>query len=116
MTALRVFEALHAAVFSRLPQAPLSLDPEAAAVWDVRNVLAEEKRRVSWGGWEGRRLCVWGGWVGLSEVEQLGWGGGVSSKCVGGQCSAGCHRPPCQWTQLQQCGMCATCWLRKSGG
>jgi hypothetical protein len=50
MTALRVFEALHVAVFSRLPQAPLSLDPEAAAVWDVRNVLAAEKRRVSRGG------------------------------------------------------------------
>lgn len=47
MTALRVFEALHAAVFERLPQAPLSPSPEAAAVWDVRNVMATEKRRVS---------------------------------------------------------------------
>lgn len=47
MTALRVFEALHAAVYARLPQAPLSADPEASGVWDVRNVLAAEKKRVS---------------------------------------------------------------------
>jgi hypothetical protein len=46
MTALRVFEELHKQVFERLPQAPLSAQPEAAAVWDVRNVLAAQKRRV----------------------------------------------------------------------
>jgi hypothetical protein len=46
MTALRVFEMLHAQVFERLPQAPLSAQPEASAVWDVRNVLAAQKRRV----------------------------------------------------------------------
>jgi hypothetical protein len=45
----------HAAVFTRLPQAPLSLVPEAAAVWVVRNVLAAEQRRVSW---EGRLLFL----------------------------------------------------------
>lgn len=49
MTALRVFEALHAAVFARLPQAPLSTDPSACAVWDVRNVMAAEKKRVGEG-------------------------------------------------------------------
>jgi hypothetical protein len=48
MTALRVFEALHAAVYARLPQAPLSAEPEASGVWDVRNVLAAEKKRVSY--------------------------------------------------------------------
>jgi len=47
MTALRVFEALHTSVFARLPQAPLSAEPEAAAGWDVRNVMAAEKKRVS---------------------------------------------------------------------
>lgn len=46
MTALRVFEVLHATVFERLPQAPLSAQPEASAVWDLRNVLAARKRQV----------------------------------------------------------------------
>jgi hypothetical protein len=47
MTALRVFEVLHAAVFAALPQAPLSTAPLAATGWDVRNVMAAEKQRVS---------------------------------------------------------------------
>jgi hypothetical protein len=46
MTALRVFEHLHELVFARMRAAPPTAAPDAAAGWDVRNVMAAEKRRV----------------------------------------------------------------------
>lgn len=46
MTALRVFEHLHDLVFDRMQAAPPAATPDAAAGWDVRNVMAAEKRQV----------------------------------------------------------------------
>jgi hypothetical protein len=46
MTALRVFEHLHDLVFARMRAAPPAATPDAAAGWDVRNVMAAEKRQV----------------------------------------------------------------------
>eukprot|EP00879_Flechtneria_rotunda_P009025 GHRR01009450.1.p1 GENE.GHRR01009450.1~~GHRR01009450.1.p1 ORF type:complete len:161 (-),score=50.12 GHRR01009450.1:1665-2147(-) len=46
MTAMRIFEHLHEQVFSRLHVAPPSSSPDAAAVWDIRNIMAAEKRQV----------------------------------------------------------------------
>ncbi|KAF6256557.1 HAD-like domain-containing protein [Scenedesmus sp. NREL 46B-D3] len=46
MTALRVFEQLHGLVFARMRAAPPAATPDAAAGWDIRNVMAAEKRQV----------------------------------------------------------------------
>lgn len=46
MTALRVFEHLHDLVFDRMRAAPPAATSDAAAGWDVRNVMAAEKRQV----------------------------------------------------------------------
>lgn len=45
-TALRVFERLHSLVFERMRAAPPSAAPSAVAPWDVRRVMAAEKRLV----------------------------------------------------------------------
>jgi hypothetical protein len=45
-TAMRVFEHLHELVFARMRAAPPSATPDAAAGWDIRNVMAAEKRQV----------------------------------------------------------------------
>lgn len=47
MTAMRVFEHIHELVFQRMKAAPLSVDSAAAATWDIRNIMADEKRQVS---------------------------------------------------------------------
>ena len=86
MTALRVFEVLHAAVFAALPQAPLSTAPQAAAGWDVRNVMAAEKQRVSlWvvgggGRWRVRRWGAGGGANRFGEDTVSGLGEGPCAK------------------------------------
>lgn len=46
MTALRVFEQLHELVFDRMRAAPPSANPAAAAIWDIRSIMAAEKRQV----------------------------------------------------------------------
>eukprot|EP00878_Enallax_costatus_P015641 GHUV01016386.1.p1 GENE.GHUV01016386.1~~GHUV01016386.1.p1 ORF type:complete len:554 (+),score=207.91 GHUV01016386.1:103-1662(+) len=46
MTAMRVFEHLHDLVFEHMRSAPLSTDPSAAVTWDIRNIMASEKRQV----------------------------------------------------------------------
>eukprot|EP00775_Hariotina_reticulata_P011392 gene11392-11540_t len=46
MTALRVFEHLHQLVFRHMRGAPASTSPEAIGAWDVRNVMATEKKLV----------------------------------------------------------------------
>jgi hypothetical protein len=59
MTALRVFEHLHDLVFAHMRAAPPAATPDAAAGWDIRNVMAAEKRQVLSGeGVVGARLWL----------------------------------------------------------
>jgi hypothetical protein len=72
MTALRVFEHLHQLVFRRMRVAPASASPEAIGVWDVRNVMATEKKLVLQ---VGPAPSTWGqgGLGGKGTDSNVGW-------------------------------------------